>query len=66
MEVYDVITASQIENGDQIIINGDPIEITKEPIEEGEAVLISGYSHISGDTVIYTLPYDREVELWTA
>lgn len=33
-------------------------------IKEGDAVMIKGYSHTTGDNALYTVPEDREVGLW--
>lgn len=65
VEVYDVIAASAIEEGDQIIYSNDPIEV-KFKIDETDTVMVRGYSYLTGDTVTYFLPFDTEVELWTA
>jgi len=64
-DIYDHITADQdLAEGDQIVYENDFIEITKTYVE-GEAVVVHGYSHISGDTVFYIIPLDAEVGLWT-
>lgn len=67
MTVIDSIAAWQIDDGDQIIVDGDPIEVavaihgTHDPYE----VLVSGYSHESGDFVEYSLYADDSFDLWT-
>jgi hypothetical protein len=66
MEPIDNISADTIEVGDQILIDGDPIEVTfvdkdREDIDE---VLIRGYSHESGDTAEYSLFADDYYDVW--
>lgn len=63
--VYDVVTADTIEVDDQIIHQLDPIEVS-DVIDSGEAIMVKGYSHLTGDSVCYILTPDTEVELWTA
>jgi acyl-CoA hydrolase len=64
MNVYDTIAAYQVEAGDQILVNGvDPVEV-KTMVESGEAIMVKGYSHSTGDTVVYLLDPDTEVSLW--
>lgn len=65
VRVYDIVTADTLEDNDQIIVNGDPIELTS-VLDEGDAILVKGYSHLTGDSVIHILAFDAEVELWTA
>lgn len=62
MNVTDVITADQIELGDQIIVHNDPIEVYTK-IDE-DAILVKGWSHMSGDNVTYILEPDETVEVW--
>lgn len=64
VNVYDYVPLHTIEEGDQVVINSDLIEV-RVKIDSGEAVLVKGYSHISGDTAMYTLPFDTVVGLWT-
>lgn len=67
MTVIDSIAAWQIDEGDQIIVEGDPIEVavvihsTTDPDE----ILVAGYSHESGDYVEYPLYADDSFDLWT-
>lgn len=66
METYDDITADSVEVGDQIQVNNiDPIEVSK-VIDSGDSILISGYSHMTGDTATYILTPETVVGLWTA
>ena len=66
MNIIDSIQADTIEVGDQILVDSDPIEVTaiRDDENDGYAVIVSGYSHESGDKVEYTLPFDYDVELW--
>jgi hypothetical protein len=64
--VHDTITADEVEDGDQIIIDGDLLEnvrVESDP-DDISAVIIVGYSDNTGDVVRYPLPYDYTVELW--
>lgn len=68
INVYDTITADQdIEEGNQLYIfsNHDPIEV-KETLDEGDTIMVRGYSYKSGDMATYFLRPDEEVGLWTA
>ena len=68
VNVYDFITADQdISEGDQVFIltANDPIEVHSK-IEEGDTIMLRGYSYLSGDIETYILNYDAEVGLWTA
>ena len=65
MNIYDTIIADQIENGDQIIVDGTPYEnvrlLDSDDIDE---VRIVGYSEDEGDDVTLSLPFDYSVDLW--
>ena len=72
IDVYDIVPLSTVTDGsdgnppDQIRINGvDPIEVSK-IIDSGNAIMVRGYSHLTGDDAVYILPPDTMVELWTA
>ena len=66
MQVYDFITADQIQEDDQILVKGiDPIEV-KKIVDSGSSIWVKGYSHMSGDDVDYILGADDEVGLWGA
>lgn len=68
VEVYDTITADQdISEGDQLFIltANDPIEVTHS-YDEGDTIMVRGYSYLTGDTVTYFLKPTDEVGLWTA
>lgn len=65
--IHDTIQADQIEDGDQILVDGDHLEnvrVDSDP-EDIEAVVVTGYSNDSGDAVTYTLPYDYDVQVWS-
>lgn len=67
MNIYDTITADQIEDGDQIIVDGEAYEnvavLGGNPQDDSE-VLVRGYSEDEGDNVTLSLPYDYPVDLW--
>jgi hypothetical protein len=65
MNIYDYVSADTIEEGDQILFENDPIEVTSK-VDETDAILVKGYSHLTGDSVTYILSPDVEVGLWTA
>jgi len=66
MNIYDTIQADQIEDGDQIIIDGEALEqVTVLESEDPDEVVIRGYSEDEGDFVRHTLPYDYSVDLWS-
>lgn len=67
MNIYDSITADQIEVGDQILVDGDPVEVTtvgEDPEAPLEGIRVVGYSHESGDSVTYDLWFGDYVDLW--
>lgn len=66
MNIYDTIMVNSVEVGDQILIDGDPIEVTEvgEDVNDADGVIIKGFSHDSGDTATYEMPWDYEVSLW--
>jgi hypothetical protein len=65
MEIYDFVTADSVEATDQIVYGNDYIELS-DVIDSGDAIMVKGYSHVSGDSVTYLLTPDSEVGLWTA
>lgn len=65
MNIIDNISADTIEVGDQILIDGDPIEVKS--VSEGEdfdEIIVKGYSHESGDTETYSLYADDYFDVW--
>jgi hypothetical protein len=65
MNIHDFVEADTLENGDQVVINGMDYLENVSIIKEDDAVMVKGYSHISGDSVTYILNYDTEVGLWS-
>lgn len=64
VNVYDTITADQIEVADQILVNDiDPIEVS-DVVDSGDSIMVKGYSHMTGDNACYILAADTEVSLW--
>lgn len=63
MEVYDYVAAATVEAKDQIFYEHDYVEVSS-VIDSGEAIMVKGYSHVTGDTVSYILTPDTEVGLW--
>lgn len=66
LNIIDCVPAHTIEPGDQIIIEGDHIEV--KTVEDGsdiDEVIVEGYSHESGDLVMYTLYADDEYNVWS-
>lgn len=64
--VTDTIDADQIEDGDQIIVDGEHLEgvtVSADP-DDVDAVIITAFSWETGDRVTHTLPYDYPVDLW--
>lgn len=64
--IIDTVSADTIEVGDQVIIEGDHIEVTRvSETEDIDEVVISGFSHISGDSETYALYADDTYEIWS-
>jgi len=66
--IIDTIDADQIEVGDQILIDGDPIEVDDfhdGTTEDDSEVVVHGFSHESGDRVTVSLPYNYRVDVWS-
>lgn len=65
MNIIDTIDAWQIEVGDQILVDNDPIEVKRtDENQDDYSIVVTGWSHDSGDDVEYTLPFDYTVEVW--
>ena len=65
METFFDVDADQIEVGDQILVDGDPIEVTDLPeSDDPDAVVIVGYSHESGDKVRYEVLFSDSFSVW--
>jgi hypothetical protein len=66
MTVIDSIAAWQIAEGDQVIIESDPVEVAETfDGEDPNQIIVRGYSHESGDRVEYSLYADDKFDLWT-
>lgn len=66
MNILFKVTADQIEDGDQIIVDGDALEnvtVHDDP-DDINGVIVKGFSEDTGDEAVYTLPFDYEVEVW--
>lgn len=66
MNITDTIDADQIEIGDQIRYLGDLIEVDDlgEELATG-AIIVYGFSHVTGDRVNVPLSYNARVDLWS-
>lgn len=65
MNIIDNISADTIEVGDQILIEGDPIEVKSiNETDDIDEIVISGYSHDTGDTETYSLFADDYFDVW--
>lgn len=63
VNVYDTVTASVVEVGDQIRLDQDEIEVTSVE-DDGSVILIKGYSYSDGDSITLELDPDALVDLW--
>lgn len=64
--IHDTIDADQIEDGDQIRVDGTLYENVKvEASDDPDEVRIRAYSEDEGDMVTLSLPYDYRVDLWS-
>lgn len=64
LKVYDHVDADTVTAGDQILVNDvDYVEVNY-VVNETDTVMVRGYSHVTGDSVTYFLPFDQEVGLW--
>lgn len=66
IEVFDTVPAYSIEVGDQIVVESDHIEVSHiAETDDLDEVIVSGYSHDSGDRVEYSLFADDMFDVWT-
>lgn len=67
MEIYDYVPAHTLgeEDNEQIAVANDYIEVSS-VIDSGSAIMVKGWSHVTGDTVTLVLTADTEVGLWSA
>ncbi len=64
MDIYDFVPAHTVEQGDLIAHQEDYIEVSS-VVDSGDAVMVKGFSHVSGDSVFYIIEADKEVGLWS-
>lgn len=61
----DQITADTIEVGDQIVVDEDYIEVhTVTETDDIDEIIVTGYSHSTGDHVTYSLYADDYHVVW--
>lgn len=66
INIIDNISADTIEVGDQIIIEGDLIEVTGvSETDDIDEVVIRGFSHVTGDSEVYSLFADDYYDVWS-
>lgn len=66
MNIIDNISADTIEVGDQILVEGDPIEVTHvEESDDLDEIIVKGFSHESGDRETYSLYADDYYDVWS-
>jgi len=64
--IIDTISADTIEVGDQIIIDGDPIEVTYVgETDDLDEIIVKGFSHETGDRETYSLFADDYYDVWS-
>lgn len=66
LNIFDSVPAHTVEVGDQIIIDGDPIEVKSidDDRPDPDEILFIGYSHESGDRVEYPVYFADEYDVW--
>ena len=65
VNIIDTVPAFSIEPGDQILVDGDPIEVKRiEETDDVDEVVVIGYSHDTGDTERYSLYADDTYDVW--
>lgn len=64
--IIDTIDAYQIEDGDQIIVDDEPLEnvTVQDDPEDNDGIIVTGFSWETGDKVVHTLPFDYHVQMW--
>lgn len=64
--IIDNIPAWSIVEGDQILIDGDPIEVkTVEETSDNDEIIVMGYSHETGDSERYSLYAHDTFSIWS-
>jgi hypothetical protein len=67
MEIFYEVAAHEVEVGDQIIVDLEPIEVTSvedDPDAPLEGIRIRGYSHETGDLVTHDVYFDTMLSVW--
>jgi len=68
INIHDSVPANTLEDGDRVVItNGEGVEDYLENvkvIKDTEAVMVKGYSYVTGDNEAYILDWDAMVGLW--
>lgn len=67
METFYEVDADQIEQGDQILFYGDPVEVTNvfdDPADPLRFIMVAGFSHATGDSVTYKIKFNERFEVW--
>jgi hypothetical protein len=65
MNIIDNISADTIEVGDQIIIEEDLVEVKGVgPSNDIDEIVVNGYSHVTGDSEVYSLYADDYYDVW--
>lgn len=64
MTIYDTVEAGTIEDGDQILWQDDVLDNVVVENLDRDYVVVSGYSHNTGDRERYEIPVDSPVDLW--
>lgn len=68
IEVYDYVPANTLEDGDKVSLKNEEggIDYLEDVrvIKDDPAVMVKGYSHVTGDNSTYILDWDAEVGLW--
>jgi len=66
IQTIDTVPAYSLEEGDQVIVEGDLIEIRSiQETDDPDEIVIRGYSHTDGDTVTLSLFADDTYDLWS-
>lgn len=66
MDIYDTITADTVEQGDQILIDSEPVEVKRVfAVENPDDVCLIVWSYDEGDVRRVTIPADKMVDLWS-
>lgn len=65
MNITDTIDADQIEVGDQIIVDGEPIEVSHIlDSDDNDGIVVRGFSWDDGGSVEREMHYSERVDVW--